>query len=576
MTVETLPEAALTDAGYRGLAAMDTEHDPDAGYRGLAAVKIREAAESTTLSLKPLPKPASPDDICTLEGVDETSETSADDARPSDPVPEYRALFNKVRLKMKGVGDETFRSNLLIREAIVCLSQLLKQWPALQLRVADCGTELNEALKLYRDMNHLSLAGGITCEQVLHHVQSHTVLLYYRASASEPRLAVTAATFSMRGTTMMLRLLATHPRMTRKGFARITVHFLKELCRALHKTEILVYTYPSSTPFYKAMHFRHTRTDLLKPVVSAPAAASSASAEEVAAAQQLARQEAREARRVFSAQENEMIYHVQLALEQVVDVGFKQETTVHPYACTRRRASQPPPTLRSARSKASAVVHGARRADRRGGHSGLERKDRTSVDPQGSRGSACAYATSAASSSSTAAWCAAVSPLYTSPQVTRSDCLVAPGLPTVGDVVASTPACRTSSSDKRACVHELAPDGADAEPAGANVAGVHMPLDSDDADDAEASADDDDFGQGGDAHDSAQHRKRKLSKEVFDVENILGVRSCSGEIQYLVKWAGWAPKFNTWEPACNLQNLQQEIDAFESALKSARTCPLPS
>ena len=36
----------------------------------------------------------------------------------------------------------------------------------LQLRVADCETELNEALKLYRDMNHLSLAGGITCEQV--------------------------------------------------------------------------------------------------------------------------------------------------------------------------------------------------------------------------------------------------------------------------------------------------------------------------------------------------------------------------------------------------------------------------
>ena len=37
----------------------------------------------------------------------------------------------------------------------------------LQLRVADSGTELNEALKLYRDMNHLSLAGGITCEQVI-------------------------------------------------------------------------------------------------------------------------------------------------------------------------------------------------------------------------------------------------------------------------------------------------------------------------------------------------------------------------------------------------------------------------
>ena len=115
-------------------------------------------------------------------------------------------------------------------------------------------------------MNHLSLAGGITCDQVaaaqallrrgaaggldtadplrqvLNHVQSHTVLLYYRAEDEDAAIAVTAATFSMRQHTMMLRLLVTHPRMTRKGFARITVHFLKELCRALSQTEILVYT----------------------------------------------------------------------------------------------------------------------------------------------------------------------------------------------------------------------------------------------------------------------------------------------------------------------------------------------
>uniref|UniRef100_A0A7S0J6V1 Chromo domain-containing protein n=1 Tax=Calcidiscus leptoporus TaxID=127549 RepID=A0A7S0J6V1_9EUKA len=575
MTVENLPEArpgvVLCEPEPRN--GKDPEHEPDA-----FVVKIREAAEPATLPLKPVPEPASPDDICTLEGEDEASETIADDGRPPEPVPEHHVLFNKVRLKMKGVGDETYRSNVFIREAIVCLAQLLQRWPALQLRVADCGTELNEALKLYRDMNHLSLAGGITCEQVLHHVQSHTVLLYYRASKSDPQLAVTAATFSMRGTTMMLRLLATHPRMTRKGFARVTVHFLKELCRALHKTEILVYTYPSSAPFYKAMHFRHTRTELLKPVVCAPAAASSASAEEMAAAQLQARQEAREARRVFSAQENEMIYHVQLALEQVVDVGFKQEATVHPYACTRRRASQPPPALRPARSKALAGAEHAsgtsRRADRRGGRSGM-RTDPPTVppaDPQASRCSSCsltASCSSSASSSSAAAWCAAVSPLYTSPQVTRSDCKnksAAPGLPTVGDVVASTPACRTSSADKRAAhEHELASD-----------ADAARPMDSDDAGGAEASADDEHVEDDDDGHDSAPQRKRKFSKGEYDVENIVGVRSCSGEVQYCVKWAGWAPKFNTWEPASNLINLQSEIDAFESALKSARTCPLPS
>ncbi|KAJ1618690.1 hypothetical protein T492DRAFT_1131484 [Pavlovales sp. CCMP2436] len=34
---------------------------------------------------------------------------------------------------------------------------------------------------------------------------------------------------------LMLRLLATHPRMTRHGFARVVIHFLKELGRVLGK-----------------------------------------------------------------------------------------------------------------------------------------------------------------------------------------------------------------------------------------------------------------------------------------------------------------------------------------------------
>eukprot|EP00966_Prymnesium_polylepis_P011290 260115-Prymnesium_polylepis.1 len=88
-------------------------------------------------------------------------------------------------------------------------------------------------------MNHLSLAGGITCEHVIAHVESHTVLLYYRSAPDAVAIPVTAATFSMRRDSMMLRLLATHPRMTRKGFGRVTVHFLKEVCRALYKTEII-------------------------------------------------------------------------------------------------------------------------------------------------------------------------------------------------------------------------------------------------------------------------------------------------------------------------------------------------
>uniref|UniRef100_A0A7S0Q3R0 Chromo domain-containing protein n=1 Tax=Coccolithus braarudii TaxID=221442 RepID=A0A7S0Q3R0_9EUKA len=558
MTVQTLSDARP------GVMLRDVEHrngvDPSHDANGFV-VKIREATDQThSLPLKAsVMEPASPDDICTTEDAREASAEGG----PSDLSKDTRTKFKSVTLKVKGVGDEMHRSNLVVHEAICCLAKLLQRWPALQLRVADCDMEMNEALKLYRDMNHLSLAGGITCEQVLHHVQSHTILLYYRASDSEPQLAVTAATFSMRDKTMMLRLLATHPRMTRKGFARITVHFLKELCRALRKTEILVYTYPSSAPFYKAMNFRHTRSDLQKPVVAAPAAAIDASAEEVAAAQQQARSDAREARRVFSAQENEMIYHVQSALEHVIDVGFKKEAIVHPYACTRRRASQPAaPAAREAQSKAlvaEASANAARRADSRASRSATEFPPPESL---ASRCGASSLAGCSASSLDSTAWCAAVSPLYTSPQVMRSaDSAAASGLPTIGDVVESTPACRTSS-DKRSA-GALDEDGSTSN----GTAGAH-------ADEAGPSAEDAE-GEGVSENGAVPQRKRKLAKGEYHVETIVGVRSVGGEIQYLIKWAGWGSNANTWESESNLRNLSVEIDAFESALKSARTCPQP-
>merc|ERR1712087_971083 len=111
----------------------------------------------------------------------------------------------------------------------------------------------------------------------------------------------------------------------------------------------------------------------------------------------------------------------------------------------------------------------------------------------------------------------AVSPLYTSPQVTRSDGKnkpAAPGLPTVGDIVASTPACRTSSADKRA--QEAASDAADAV----------VPMDGHEVDDPGESADDDNLADEED-HGAAPQRKRKLSKGEYAVESIAGVRSCS-------------------------------------------------
>merc|ERR1711957_1038772 len=165
---------------------------------------------------------------------------------------------------------------------------------------------------------------------------SHTIVLYFGGQAEEHQtdpILVTAATFSMRNQTMMLRLLATHPRMTRKGFGRVTVHFLKELCRFLRKTDILVYTYPSSAPFYKALHFRHTNPGLPKPTPAAPETESAADAA-------AAREASRDARRVFSAKEYEMICYIQPMMEQVLEENLKA-VSVHPYACTRRRAAQP-------------------------------------------------------------------------------------------------------------------------------------------------------------------------------------------------------------------------------------------
>ena len=71
------------------------------------------------------------------------------------------------------------------------------------------------------------------------------------------------------------------------------------------------------------------------------------------------------------------------------------------------------------------------------------------------------------------------------------------------------------------------------------------------------------------AEDSMQ-RKRRLEKDEYQVERIVGVRSNGGELQYLIKWKGWQPKFNTWEPLHHLKNLQSEIDSFEGSLKATK------
>ena len=443
-----------------------------------------------------------------------------------------------------------------------------------QLRAAESEVDVAEALKLYRDMNHLSLAGGITCEQVINHVQSHTIVLYFGGQAEENQadpILVTAATFSMRNQTMMLRLLATHPRMTRKGFGRVTVHFLKELCRSLRKTDILVYTYPSSAPFYKALHFRHTNPGLPKPTPTAPETESAA---DTAAAREVSR----DARRVFSAKENEMICYIQPTMEQVLEVSLKA-VSVHPYACTRQRAAQPvgqPFTAPRAASAALTAAVGAPElaVEQRQSPSSSSRDKKLSAQQKQSP----------------------TQRMWKQPRPAPRERVIAPprerpapmaiGSPLVGPggVPTNGYARRSGGRSADRMAGELSggksflgasencmDDDSQNEPSVDPV-----PLDPETEGGSllhtVASGTGEDNGALSDsnsAEDGTQH-KRRLEKDEYQVERIVGVRSNGGELQYLIKWKGWQPKFNTWEPLHHLKNLQSEIDAFEGSLKAAK------
>ncbi|XP_061736628.1 E3 SUMO-protein ligase CBX4-like [Nerophis ophidion] len=51
-------------------------------------------------------------------------------------------------------------------------------------------------------------------------------------------------------------------------------------------------------------------------------------------------------------------------------------------------------------------------------------------------------------------------------------------------------------------------------------------------------------------------------EHVFAVESIEKKRSRKGKREYLVKWRGWSPKYNTWEPEENILD-PRLLDAFE-------------
>ena len=430
--------------------------------------------------------------------------------------------YSAVRIKGQGLTDDLRVANELVRETIRSMSEEINQHQSLLLKVAETEADQADALKLYRDMNHLSLAGGITCESVINHVQSHTVNLYFitEDEDAEPIL-VTAATFSMRNQTMMLRLLATHPRMTRRGFARVTVHFLKELCRTLRKTDILVYTYPSSSPFYKALNFRHTNPDLAKPKPTAPATDSAADAAAARAATQ-------DARRVYSAKENEMICYIQPSMEQILDDSLKA-VAAHPYACTRRRAGAAA-TEQPTRAPAAAPAPASQSQS-----SSREKKAPARAPP----------------------------PAPEPPKAQQR-----PRPPPRERVIA--PPRGHASAPAAIGLPLMGPDGTPASGSARRASRGRAPEKSADGDGHDASDDTAPIEEDGDDDQPAQRNKRRLEKNEYHVERIVGVRSNGGEMQYLIKWKGWQSKFNTWEPVHHLKNLQSEIEAFEGSLKVAK------
>ena len=73
----------------------------------------------------------------------------------------------------------------------------------------------------------------------------------------------------------------------------------------------------------------------------------------------------------------------------------------------------------------------------------------------------------------------------------------------------------------------------------------------------------DDAAEASDVSPRKRQRVPPKSKEVYQVEKILDVRRGKGkDVQYLIKWKGWASKHNTWEPVEHLH--QALIDDFEA------------
>ena len=55
-----------------------------------------------------------------------------------------------------------------------------------------------------------------------------------------------------------------------------------------------------------------------------------------------------------------------------------------------------------------------------------------------------------------------------------------------------------------------------------------------------------------DLHECLSNMDSEQGDQIFDAEAITKKRERKGRVEYLVKWKGWSPKYNTWEPEENI------------------------
>ena len=62
------------------------------------------------------------------------------------------------------------------------------------------------------------------------------------------------------------------------------------------------------------------------------------------------------------------------------------------------------------------------------------------------------------------------------------------------------------------------------------------------------------------SENSSRSKEKKCDEEVdsddtfYEIEKVIRGRYHEGNLQYLIKWKGFSPKFNTWEPECALND----------------------